>query len=182
MAKCRNCGSEIPPYAKFCTKCGISQPIDLSQEQATATQSAELPQQSVQDAASTPQPKKPADFTWFNKNFIILFVIAGVSAYALTELGAAYMGLSVGFGITLCVFALIFASAFLAIGILRFVAAYRESGEVRAKTRTRDVICFALSIIGFLFVFLSCIALFCVAGDYIDAMDALGGMLGGMMG
>lgn len=181
MAHCKNCGSEIQSHVKFCPKCGIADPlgtIETENESGIRSQTdVAPPTEAVQQPVHT-QQYKPLDFTWFDNNFIILFVIFGAVSYILTELCGAYIMLSTGFGITLGVFAIFCVSVFLALGIIRFVISYKGSDQSKAKTRTRDIICLALAVIVFVFVLLSCIALFVAASDYNDAMDALGGLFG----
>ncbi|MBD5131673.1 MAG: zinc ribbon domain-containing protein [Clostridiales bacterium] len=170
MANCKHCSQEVPSYAKFCPKCGMADPVD------NPTTLPENPPAAAHAPAPAPKAeKKPLDFGWFNKSFMVLFVIFGACAFTFMQLCGVYTPLvSFGFGITLGVFALLFALAFLAWGIIRFMLSLGESIEQRKLTRTRDIICLAISIIGFLFVLLMCIAIFILG----DGMNDLAGMLG----
>ena len=99
---------------------------------------------------------------------MLLFVIVGVAAYALSQLAAVYISISTGFGIVLGVFAILFAAATLAVAIVRYVAAMHETAELRKKYGMRDNICLAVGIIVFVFVLLTSIALF-VMGDMLSS-------------
>ena len=194
MAYCKQCGANIPEYAKFCPKCGMANPVEAVQPasdeptvkpvvpQSEATPPVQQPvpapqysdnsvppqQQPVIQQQASQQPPKPLDFTWFNSHFMLLFVIVGVAAYALSQLAAVYISISTGFGIVLGVFAILLAAATLAVAIVRYVAAMRETAELRKKYAMRDNICLAVGIIVFVFVLLTSIALF-VMGDMLSS-------------
>ncbi len=194
MAYCKQCGANIPEYAKFCPKCGMANPVEAVQQasdeptvkpvvpQSEATPPVQQParepqysdnsvppqQQPVIQQQASQQPPKPLDFTWFNSHFMLLFVIVGVVAYALSQLAAVYISISTGFGIVLGVFAILFAAATLAVAIVRYVAAMHETAELRKKYAMRDNICLAVGIIVFVFVLLTSIALF-VMGDMLSS-------------
>ena len=64
MALCKHCGANIPDHAKFCPKCGISEPVQAPQPAPTAqvdsaalTQSAVAPPEQTVRAETVQQPQ-----------------------------------------------------------------------------------------------------------------------------
>ncbi|MCM1367318.1 MAG: zinc ribbon domain-containing protein [Roseburia sp.] len=171
MNYCTKCGNPIPENAKFCSKCGA--PVSGGQSSA---ENVSAP--SVVEEKPPKEPKKPVDFTKFNKIFWMLFVVSGVCAYLLSEAAVAYTSVSTGFTITLGVLAIIAAICFCATGIVRFISFLKESEENRAKYRLCNSLCLAIGIIVFVFVLLVCIAVFISASDYADMSDAFSSLFG----
>lgn len=174
MTYCTKCGNVVPDNARFCSKCGTP----VSAEQAAPADSAVAQPQPVAEKAPK-EPKKPVDFTKFNKIFWMLYIITGVCSYLLVEVTAAYVGVSNGFAITLGVLALITVAAFCATGIVRFISFFKESEENKVKYRLCNSICLALSIIMFVFVLLATIAMFVQISNLTDIPDAIKSMFGG---
>lgn len=163
-------------------------PIQPLQQPEQQTQNVQQPQQPVQQSAKPPvqysqpqpqqsqqpkPPRKPADFTWFNDHFMLLFVISGAIAFVLNELSAAYLAVSTAFAVVLAVFAILIAGGFLAVAIVRVIASLKENKEDRKKYSRRDNICLALGIIVFVFVIMSAVVVFYSVSKINDSNDAL---------
>ncbi|MCH5165181.1 MAG: zinc ribbon domain-containing protein [Clostridiales bacterium] len=184
MAYCKHCGTEIPDFAKFCPKCGTADPIQV-QEVKEPPKAPEQPvavkEEQPQPVQPTPQPTQPAQQQstkdsnpdvkgWFTRNFMILYVLTGILAYALTELSASYMSVSKGFSITLGVFAILIALVFALIGIFNFITSLSASPELREKNRTKNIIIFIIGLVVFVYVLLMCIVVF----DTLNTLNLFG--------
>lgn len=161
MPFCKKCGNQIPDEAKFCSKCGTSQNASKpSARKAPAKKDSEeiASETAVEGIERDPAQKREqsaADYDFIVRNYAIVYTVLGLMSYVLMTLGATYIGLSQTFGVILCVFAIIAAVAFLMWGLLRFSFIGKKSDR-----SARDGIYLAVSIIGFVFVIMSCIAIF----------------------
>jgi len=113
------------------------------------------------EAAVKPEKETAPIFTYdsFKKHFWCLFVSTGLATYVLLQLASIWVfvtGLTIVFGI----FAILAASAFLAIGIVNKV---RASGDDKTKYQTRDNVCLSVSIIVFIYVVCAAITCFVIA-------------------
>lgn len=179
MPYCKKCGAELPEYAVFCSKCGVSDPLsrvskpvesdtpkqttqNVEQEKSTLPQSAEQPVSN-----NSGKEKKPLDIiAWIKDNFMPLYVILGVTSIVLLQF-STMIALSVfGFGVALGVLAIICAVAFCAVGGIRFFTADVASNN--NKHSSGDIICFALGIIGFIYVLVTSIIALVAINDLLS--------------
>lgn len=166
MAYCKNCGAELPDNAVFCSKCGIQDPVraayDAKESSAPAQEvtqqnNAPVPQTNATTEKTTTGLSKPANMTWFKNNFMWLYVIIGVASYMLLQLGTVMIACgALGFGVMLCVLSIMAAIAFCVLGIIRFATADNKA-TIGRKFSNADIICFALGIMIFLYVFIMAI-------------------------
>lgn len=166
MAYCKNCGAELPEHAVFCSKCGIQNPVSAATEikessvpeqTVTKTDKAPVPQTNATTEKTTTGSGKPANMTWFKNNFMWLYVIIGVASYLLLQLGTVMIACgALGFGVMLCVLSIMAAIAFCVLGIIRFATADNRA-TIGRKFSNADIICFALGIMIFLYVFIMAI-------------------------
>lgn len=147
MNKCEKCGTQVPEGAKFCPKCGG--PIAVKTEQPTATTAAP---QSTQGASG------------FAKIFWVLFATLGLLSYLLLDVGALFLNVSIGFGTTLAVFAMLCGFGFLAVCIVNKVTG---SAENKKKYAVRNNVCLAIGIVVCTMVFLGSIVFYVLAGRYM---------------
>ncbi|MDE5593865.1 MAG: zinc ribbon domain-containing protein [Clostridiales bacterium] len=165
MPYCKKCGTELPEYAVFCTKCGLkypvsgmaddgysasSQPQQTVDEQKSIEQSTAAEQQNVapiqQSETSTPTGTQSE---WFKNNSMVLFIILGVVSYVLLQFCSQIAVSAFGFGVVLGVFAILCSIAFCVVGVIR----YSVNGKINAnKHTTCDKVCLALGIIGVIYV------------------------------
>lgn len=156
MHYCKKCGAVLPEHALFCPKCGVESPLSrgdeydqneaLDQENTALTQSAEQ-----SDSSSSGKSIKLSGVTaWINENFMPLFVILGVVSYVLLQFSTIMALFVYGLGVTLAVLAIICALAFFTVGAIKyFTADVAANGNKHSKS---EIICFALGIIGFVYV------------------------------
>ncbi len=154
MIKCEKCETQVPDNAKFCPKCGA--PI-VKQEPA---EPAPAPQQAEE------KPTAKSGASTFGKIFWVLFVSLGVSAYLLLDTAGLFLSLaSIGFGVTLAVFAMIAGFGFCAVGIVNKVLSLKS--QDKAKYAVRNNVCLAVSIILCVAVLLGAIAMFVAASNVL---------------
>lgn len=192
-----------PRIRKFCSKCGGASPVMLTDGTSAANQNAGAtggakPSNRQKQPAAQPiaaeqmqqedyyaEPpatndnvkpqKKSIDSEWFNRRFIALFVIGGLLAFGLSELAMIYISTDVsnGFGITLAVFALIFAISTVVLSVVKFFVTTPKSEKGRTNG---EIICFAVGIIIFVYVLLSSIAAFAAksaVSEMVDFFDSI---------
>lgn len=189
MPYCKKCGAELPEYAMFCSKCGVENPLSLgekayedepkdqvsqpieqtpqpiTQENTTLPQAAEQPKDSNNGEA-----KKPLGVVaWIKENFLPLYVILGVVSIVLLQFSTMTSLSAFGFGVTLGVFAILCALAFFAVGAVKFFTA--DISANNNKHSTGDIICFALGIIGFVYVLVSSIVVLVAVSDLLESLE-----------
>lgn len=145
MIKCDKCETMMPDGAKFCPKCG-------------APMTAAQPAQTEQPAS---KQKQASGLAGILKHFWVLFATTGLLAYLLIDLAGMYLNVSVGFSVTLAVFALLCGIAFCTLCVLNKLCAGEED---KKKYATRNNVCFAVGIILSVVVLLGSIAIFVMAG------------------
>lgn len=182
MPYCKKCGAELPEYAVFCSKCGVKYPVSAVPSDEEDVSVAPVEQKKSDAAPVIPSEEKPkksgqSAAGWFKNNSMTLYVILGVITLALIQLSGNMLTLSIGFGITLAVFAIICSIAFLAVAIVKFLlCAHPSEGK---KHSTGDAICLALGIIGFFYVLFLAIVVFDTASTLNDLND-IAASLGGL--
>lgn len=137
-----------------------SQPADkkFTVEQDRSPKS-ESPVQTTQKTEI--KPKEPIDLTKYDNVFWIIYVLTG-AAGLFTDgmmIPSAIMFAN-GFTVFLGVVAMLLAVANTVIAILRFINSLKATPEDRAANKTRDIIWFAISIMLFIFLMVSCIMCF----------------------
>ncbi len=163
MPYCKKCGEELPEYAVFCTKCGLKYPVSgapTEDHAAPSPQQTDVEQQPIVQNGS-PEQQNPAPIQqgdtnttgtqspWFRNNSMALFIILGIVAYVLLQFSTVMVFKVYALGVLLGVFAILTAIAFCVIGIIRYVMSSKPAGK---KHTTCDNVCFALSIIGVVYV------------------------------
>lgn len=179
MKYCKNCGGQIADDAKFCTKCGnaIAEESQTDAVVPVAEASVDATNTPAPAAQSQAAPKKPVDLSFFDKHFWMLYILTGVCSYLLIELGGIFSNVSTGFSIFLGIIAIIASLLFLAMGILRKIMSLRVEKEERKKTKLRDNLCLAISIVGFVYVLIAAIGIFISANVMNNIFDALFGAI-----
>ncbi len=175
MKYCKNCGAQMSDDAKFCTKCGfqvVEEQVDANPtEQPKAEQSVpEQPKTDQSVSVAVEKKKKKIDLGFFDRHFWIMYILTGVCAYLFVELGGIYSGISTGFTIFMGVMAIISGVLVLAIGILRKIMSLKFDPETKKKIALRDNICFALSIVIFVYALIGSIGLFVSADAFSDLL------------
>ncbi len=190
---CDSCGANIPDGAKFCPKCGkatVNKVVQPQPQPEAAVQQPKTVEPNL-EAAVTPQPTASAAptpaaqpsvqksgnsamaFSWISKHFWGLFVAMGALAYLLMEISSLYVQVSATFSIVLGVFAIIFACAFAAVGILNKVASVYGDQKDKGAHTTRDNVCLIVSLILFVIVLLGSIAIFNICSDILESENSL---------
>ena len=175
---CTSCGKQIDDNAKFCIYCGahLSANEAPAYEEPPAEEAVADTKISVDREAPaptpvvTPQPtpppaqpqeKKPVDYGKYSQVFWILYILSGVAILFLDVLMVqSKMFFSRGFGIFLGIIMLLVAVFSLFVTIFRFVTFVKSSAEEKNKNKTREILCFVIGIMLFLFAFSSIIVCF----------------------
>lgn len=184
MIYCKKCGAVVPERALFCPKCGVEDPLSRAQNneenealeqaiQPAEQENTNLPQSAQQpESVNSGKEKKPLGITaWVKENFMPLFVILGVVSIVLLQFSTIIALSAFVFAVTLGVFAILCALAFCAVGAIRFFTADVAAND--NKHSTGDIICFALGIIGFVYVLVTSIVVLVNVKDILDTMEAM---------
>ncbi len=118
------------------------------------------PAQQQQKPVAPPKEKKPVDWKAFYQNyFYTLYVLIGVGAFLCGQLEQAFVAGNAFFFVLFTIFVFPLMLAFLALGIIRFVVGIktRKNQENPSKEKARDIMIFGLSIIIFVFLFITTI-------------------------
>lgn len=192
MAFCTKCGAELLDNAMFCTKCGAR--VDKVENYAPVQNDYIAPTQQPQPISdnqdsqiSAPAPaesdgkkaKKQINISGvISNNFMPLYVILGVVSIVLLQF-ATLMSLSAfGFAVALVVFAILCAIAFCVVGSIKFFSA--DISQNNNKHTSGDIICFALGIIGLVYVLVTSIVVLVSAKNILDALEAFVAALGAL--
>lgn len=184
MAKCKNCGANIPDYSKFCQKCGMA--VVIEKKEVDRNSNIEKQKQVKQSPTEQSQEKAVAnnnrpdnqpyaakaiiiDFKWFNENFWPLYVAIGLVSYVLMQIAAQLLGAqtvlsSYVMGMFLDVLAIISVSAFLVIGVLRYSFSDKRNPQT-GKRMTADTICLIVAIIAFVYIVISSVIVMAIGSE-----------------
>lgn len=168
MIYCKKCGSEQPDDSAFCTSCGenLKQTIDVIKEQTPTVVVDEQVNNAETTKKNASEPQKSFDaLNWLKSNFMPLYVILGVVSIVLLQFATMTSLSAFGFAVTLAVFAILCSIVFCAAGTINFFT-------VKGKHSACQTICFAIGIIGFIYVLVTSIVVLKSASDLIDTMNA----------
>ena len=174
---CTSCGKQLDDNAKFCIYCGAQ--LSVSEEHVDTKSDAKRSAAKDNDetkitverdepvapppapAPAQPKEKKPIDYAKLSQVFFILYVLSGAAVFFLDGIMMpASLMYANGFSVFIGIIMLFVAAFNLFVTIFRFVAYLKSSPEERAKNRTREIICFVIGIMLFLFAFISSILCF----------------------
>lgn len=148
---CKHCGTELDNDVKFCVKCGAP-------------------------TEEAPPPKKQVDLSFFSKHYLMFYVVSGLCALLLIKLSGAYAAFSSAFTVVLGVFAILFVVGYLAVGIIGKVLCARLSDDDKPKKSAMYNICFAVSIILFVYIIAYSITVFMTVAELNNLGDLMSGI------
>lgn len=130
----------------------------VDQEQKPAP---EPPAQAPTPPPPQPKPKEPVDLTKYENVFKMIFVLTGVAGlFTYGLMIPSTIMFANGFSAFLGVIAMLLAMGNIVFAILRFVNSFKASPEEKAKNKFRNITLFAIGIMLFVFLMISCIMCF----------------------
>lgn len=181
MGYCKKCGYELPDHARFCSKCGTAEPlgnlsVEPSEPRDNNTTEAAVEKQTLPANTEGNKPSTAEGFVkYVTEKFMPLYVILGVTAFVLSQFSTLFMFLSFALGVVIGVFAMIVAIAFCVVGSVKYFGGHKADD----KRTNSEIICFAVGIIGAVFIIVSTSVLLKYGSDLWNTMEMLSSIAGG---